>query len=114
MARLAAAHHRALLQDAATARRHGRRSIMLAGLGLLAVTVLAVVASQMSSGVTAHGGMAGAFFVARLLHVAGALIAVSGLLHSLRAPSAVLGLAINLALLMAGDGVADGIAGRLA
>jgi hypothetical protein len=114
MARLAGARDRALLQDAATARLHGRRSVVLAGIGLLAVSALAVVTAQMSSGVTAHGGMAGAFFVARLIHVAGALMAVSGLLHSLRAPSAPLGLAINLALLLAGDGVAASIAGRLA
>lgn len=100
-----------LRQDKAAALRLARRSLLIAGISLLVLSVLSLVAALAPGAVTAHNGIAGAFLVARLLPVAGAAVAAAGLFAYPRAVLAIGGLGMNLLLIAGSERIAGAMAG---
>ncbi len=111
MARGITAEELALRRDRIAALRFGRHSIVIAGIGLLVLSALSLFAALAPGAVTAHDGIAGAFLVARLLHVAGVALAAAGLLAYPKAVLAIAGLGLNALLIAGSERITAAIAG---
>lgn len=87
--------------DIVQARRYGRRSIFLAGMGLLLLCALSVMTATMPGLISDHSGVTGARLLAPILNLTGAGFAVAGLVRSPGKVASGLGLLLNLLILSA-------------
>jgi hypothetical protein len=91
--------------------RYGRRSILLAGIGLLVIVALALLTLNFPGQITDYTAIAGAYILAPLLHVAGIGFAIAGLLRSPRKGSAAIGLILNLVIIASTTEIARAVMG---
>jgi hypothetical protein len=111
MSRRTNEHDAKVARDTARALRYGPRSITQAGLGLIVLAALASLSAFVPGAISPHGGVAGAYLVAPLLHVVGIAFAVAGLILSPRKVSPGVGLLANLLFMVAASQIALSISG---
>jgi hypothetical protein len=111
MAEIGIADRRLSPADIAQARRYGRRSIFLAGIGLLLLCLLSMLTAWMPEMVSDRSAITGARMLAPILNLTGAGFAIAGLIHSPAKVAPGVGLLLNLLILSASGQIAATIAG---
>ena len=95
MARIMTAERLRAAMDAAAAQRDGRRSLLVAGIGLLLLVVLSAIIALMPGAVSDRSALSGALLMVRMLHLAGMVFAISALVGAPHKAVPALGLLAN-------------------